>query len=102
MRKSGKIYSPSAAEEFMHAAIDMGYEAETLDEGCCGIGTFILWSPDANHYSFFVQEVYLNCWSSGQTVQRFQKEENLPPDIRKLIETLRKRNAEQEEHECAI
>lgn len=100
MRKSTKIYSPSQASKLMDAAIDIGYECEVLDEGVCGIGTFILWSPDKEHYSFFVHEIYLNCWSSGQTVQRFQKEESLPADIRKLITYLRKRN--EEEHECAI
>lgn len=51
-----------------------GYEPEILDEGCLGMGTIIMWSPEPERrYSFLIREIYLNCWSSGHTIQRFSK-----------------------------
>lgn len=48
-----------------------GYTMETLEEGVCGYGKFVMWSPDEKHYSFIVREECLNEWTSVHTIERF-------------------------------
>lgn len=89
-KKSTALYSASSCEALMSDAITKNFEVEVLSEGVLGCGTFILHSPDPSVYwSYFVQEIALNCWSSAQHVQRFTREENLPAADRAIIEILR-------------
>lgn len=48
-----------------------GYTMESLEDGVCGYGKFVMWAPDEKHYSFIVREEALNCWTSVHTIERF-------------------------------
>ena len=93
-----KVYSVTATEELISRLIEKGYEAIQTDEGVCGIGNWYLLAPDHPqkdngyfYYNIEIREKPLNCWSSGQTVRRFEK----------LSERQKKEIEEWEERICA-
>lgn len=79
-----KYYSTSAAEQAINILADRGYEIITIDEGCLGVGHVIALAPDGKHYNVEIQEVALNCWSSGHTIRNFDK---ISKRIEKLLAT---------------
>lgn len=69
-----KLYSYKAIAEFYNEKLaPLGYEWFQLREGVLGIGDVVLIAPDEKHYNFVVREVYLNEWSSAQTIRRCAK-----------------------------
>lgn len=67
------IYSVGETKKFIDHLVDKGWDCVCVAEGCCGIGDWICIAPDDRHYNFIINEVYLNAWSSGQTVRRQAK-----------------------------
>ena len=68
------LYAVSATQEFIHEMIDKhGYGCIQLREGGVGLGDIVLRAPDEKHYNFLIREVYLNEWSSAQTISRRAK-----------------------------
>lgn len=69
------LYTHSSVEKFAEDLCNTTHYRVEIDEGSCGIGTFLLIPYDTEtYYCFIVQEVALNCWSSAQKVRkvRFQ------------------------------
>ena len=84
------VYSISSTQEFIDNMIAKGWDSVQLDEGVLGCGDLVLIAPDEKHYNFVIREVYLNEWSSGQTIRRCAKLSQ------KLLKEIDKAEAEQE------
>lgn len=66
-----KLYAPTSVCDWLSKLNDEGYDCVQLDGGGCGCGNWFCISPDdEKYYHFVIQEVYLNEWSSGQTIRR--------------------------------
>ena len=48
-----------------------GAEATQLNEGCLGLGDWVLAAP--NKKTVIIKEVFLNEWASGQTIRLYNK-----------------------------
>lgn len=78
-RLSGKgrtqnIYTISSTENLINDLIENhGYEMIQLSEGCLGLGDCVMIAPDDKHYNFVIREVYVNSWTSGQTIRKCRK-----------------------------
>jgi hypothetical protein len=67
------LYTINSTDAFISKLCRQGYEAIQLNEGSLGIGDWVLIAPDEKHYNFVIREVYLNEWSSAQTIRRCAK-----------------------------
>ena len=67
------MYGPTDTSKFIDVMCAKGWEPIQLNEGGVGIGDWVLIAPDDDHYNFVIREVYLNEWSSAQTVRRCSK-----------------------------
>ena len=85
------VYSISSTQEFIDSMIKKGWDCVQLDEGVLGVGDLVLIAPDDNHYNFVIREVYLNEWSSGQTIRKCAKLSQ------KVLKEIEKAELEQEE-----
>lgn len=85
------IYSISSTQEFISSMIEKGWDCIQLDEGVLGVGDLVLIAPDDKHYNFVIREVYLNEWSSGQTIRKCAKLS------KKILKEIEKAELEQEE-----
>lgn len=65
------LYSLEACEKLIAKYVDKGGEVVTLREGVLGLGT-LLCTGD-NLKTTIINEVYLNCWSSGHTIRQYNK-----------------------------
>lgn len=71
---SKNLYSMGAIDKLLNELVgNRGYDFIQLRDGVLLDGDFILVSPDDEHYSYVVREVYLNEWSSAYTVRRTAK-----------------------------
>lgn len=64
------LYTISSTEDFISSMIEKGWEAVQLNEGSLGVGDWVLIAPDDKHYNVIIREVYVNEWSSAQTIRR--------------------------------
>lgn len=71
--KSVNIYTVGSTGKFIDELLNAGYDLIQLSEGSLGYGDCVLLAPDEQHYNFVIREVYVNCWTSGQTIRRFRK-----------------------------
>ena len=85
------VYSISSTQEFISSMIEKGWDCVELDEGVLGVGDLVLIAPDDKHYNFVIREVYLNEWSSGQTIRKCAKLSQ------KILKEIEKAELEQEE-----
>lgn len=76
-----KLYSCSAVEKLINVYIEKGGEVTEIEEGSLGYGFLILHGEGLK--TTVVKEVYLNEWSSGHTVRKYNK---LPKKYAKIIE----------------
>ncbi len=88
------LYSYTQVDEFAQRLCERGWEYVQLLEGCLGSGDFVLIAPDDKHYNFVIREVYLNEWSSAQTIRRAAK---ISKRLQKEIDDAEKRQEEEEE-----
>ena len=80
-----KIYSLSSCETLIDTYVSKyGGVASVLDEGCLGLGTVLLHSA-AGYKTVVIKEVYLNEWSSGHTVSKYNK---VPKKYQTIINNL--------------
>jgi len=56
-------------------------EITTLEEGCLGLGTVLLHNAEGKK-TILIKEVYLNHWSSGHTIRKYNK---MPQKYKKLL-----------------
>lgn len=69
-----KLYTPSATQTLItQLAENYNYECVQIWEGTLGIGNWVCIPPTENQYYFVVKEVYVNEWSSAQTIRRQRK-----------------------------
>ena len=68
-----KLYTISSTDEFISSMISKGWEAVQLDEGTLGVGDWVLIAPTERHWNYIIREVYLNAWSSAQTIRKCRK-----------------------------
>ena len=77
------MYCLSVVEALMQKCADLGYEFIEIEEGVLGYGHMILLSHDPDYMNVEIQERYLNEWSSGHYVRKFNK---ISKRIQKLID----------------
>ena len=79
------IYTQDACEDFIQKYVnDHGGDATTLREGCLGLGQVLLHGAPGK-VTVLINEIYLNEWSSGHTVRRYQK---MPKKYALLLDSL--------------
>ena len=72
-KKVPVLYSYTAMEELIQMLTEKGYECLQTNEGTLGIGTWYCIPPQKGDWIYIIEEVYLNSWSSAQTVRRTRK-----------------------------
>jgi len=78
-------YSLEAIENLIQKYHNAGGYSVTLEEGCLGYGTLMLYAePEKKLKTFIIQERYLNEWSSAHTIRGYQN----PP--KKYLDMLEK------------
>lgn len=77
------LYALSAVEGLMQKCADLDYEFIEIEEGVLGYGHMILLSHDPHYMNVEIQERYLNEWSSGHYIRKFNK---ISKRIQKLID----------------
>ena len=77
-----KLYTLKCCEDLIDTYVDT-YNGECLiiREGVLGLGTIVLTNAIGKK-SVIITEVYLNSWSSGHTVRKYNK---LPKNYERLI-----------------
>lgn len=72
-RRVTNIYDVTGTTELINECLQAGYELKQLAEGTLGNGDCVLIAPDETHYNFVIREVYINSWTSGQTIRRCKR-----------------------------
>lgn len=82
-----KLYSCAVIEELIRKCVEFGYEYIQISEGTLGCGDWVLISPDNSHWNYVGREIYLNCWSSGNTLRRCREiSKSLQKEIDEALE----------------
>lgn len=63
---------------------EYGGEATILEEGILGLGTVLLHSAEGKK-TILIKEIYLNPWSSGHTIRKYNK---MPKKYKLILEKL--------------
>lgn len=74
--KTKTVYTLDSVDKLINTCCEEGYEINTCRDGSLGYGKIVLVAPDDKHWNFVIEEVYLNCWSSGHTIRRCRKISN--------------------------
>ena len=77
----------------------LGYGVTCIDEGNLQDGTWFLdgdFDLDGVHYpSFFVEEEYVNCWETGQTITVYEHNTDVPEEVwEKVLEAIEREEME--------
>lgn len=67
------LYTISSTGKFIQSMIEKGWEYVQLREGVLGHGDCVLISPTERNWNYIIREVYLNSWSSAQTIRKCRK-----------------------------
>lgn len=79
-------YDCRSTQDFINQMVEKGYEAIQISEGSLGIGDWVLLSNNERKYNFVIREVFLNEWSSAQTIRRTAKiSKALQAEIEKIM-----------------
>lgn len=77
------VYTIGVAEQVLDRYIKMGGEVIQFDEGVLGVGSWICTAEGKK--STVIKEVYINAWSSGQSIRSYNK---LPKKYQKILDKL--------------
>lgn len=77
------IYTVSSVEQLIQKYIEQGGEMLQMREGVLGCGDVLLYDPSGKLKTYVIREIYLNEWSSGQTVRAYNK---MPKKYRAMID----------------
>lgn len=67
-------YTIAQTQKLIEDYIKLGGQVCSLDDGGVGLGTVILYNQgNTNLLNIVIKEVYLNEWSSAQTIRRYRK-----------------------------
>ena len=67
------LYTVSSTEDFVRSLIARGLEGIQLNEGCLGIGDWVLIAPRETQWNFVIREKFLNEWQSAHTIRKCKK-----------------------------
>lgn len=76
------LYTCTSIDEFIIRYIKKGGQAYCIDEGVLASGDWILFDKRGKLKSCIIKEVYINPWSSGQSLRKYRK---LPEKYAKMI-----------------
>lgn len=75
------VYSYECAREIMQKYLDKGGDFIVFDEGCLAQGLTVCFGEGLK--TTVINEVYLNEWSSGQSIRMYNK---MPKKYEKMID----------------
>lgn len=75
------MYTTTACEELINRYIEAGGEAVTIEEGVLGLGLVVCFGEGLK--TAIINEVYINCWSSGHTIRMYNK---MPKKYEKMLD----------------
>lgn len=84
-KKEQKRYSWRDVDNLIKRYTDEGGQAIQLSEGVLQSGNWVLYDPECRLCAFVIKEVYVNGWTSTQTIRRYNK---LPKKYEMLVEQL--------------
>lgn len=76
------LYAYTSIDDFIIRYIKKGGQAYCIDEGCLTSGDWILFDNRGTLKSCIIKEVYINPWSSGQSLRKYRR---LPEKYVKMI-----------------
>lgn len=80
-----KNYSLKACENLIDRYVnEYKGQATTIDEGTLGLGTVLLHHAQGKK-TILIREFYLNAWSSGHSIRKYNK---IPKKYEKQLETI--------------
>lgn len=80
-----KYYSCTSMDNFISRYIERGGQAYCIDDGVLTSGDWILFDTRGKLKFCIIKEVYINDWSSGQTIRRYKK---LPKKYKELLSNM--------------
>ena len=63
----------NSTDEFISDRLYKGWNGIQLNEGGVGCGDWVLIAPTERHWNYIIREIYLNEWSSAQTIRKCKK-----------------------------
>lgn len=72
-------------DNFISRYIERGGQAYCIDDGVLTSGDWILFDTRGELKFCIIKEVYINDWSSGQTIRRYKK---LPKKYKELLSNM--------------
>lgn len=75
------LYGSDAIDQLARQYVDLGGQVYTLEEGSLGWGVTVLLAP--GYKSVVIKEVYINPWSSGHAVRKYNQ---LPGKYQQIID----------------
>lgn len=72
-KKEQKRYSWRDVDNLIKRYTDEGGQAIQLSEGVLQSGNWVLYDPECRLCAFVIKEVYVNGWTSEQTIRRYNK-----------------------------
>lgn len=81
--KQRTLYTVSSVEKLIADYLEAGGQMLQMREGTLGCGDVLLYDEGGRLKTYIIREVYINEWSSGQTVRSYQK---IPAKYRALVE----------------
>ena len=76
-------YGGNQIRTLIDMATEQGFELVPFSDTVCGLGSFLLLSPDDQHYNIIVREFYETEWTCKYTVTRRSK---VPKLVWKAVE----------------
>lgn len=76
------LYAYTSIDDFIIRYIKKGGQAYCMDEGVLTSGDWILFDIRGKLKSCIIKEVYINPWSSGQSLRKYRR---LPKKYAKMI-----------------
>lgn len=77
------LYSVSSVERFIAGYLEQGGMIIQMNEGSLGCGDVLLYDPSGRYKTCVIREIYLNEWSSAQTVRQYNR---TPKKFQKIID----------------
>ena len=84
-KKEQKKYSWRDVDNLVKRYTDEGGQVIQLSEGVLQSGNWVLYDPKGRLYAFIIKEIYVNCWTSAQTIRRYNK---LPKKYERIVNTI--------------
>lgn len=76
-------YTIRAAEDLIRRYKEKGGQMLQMQEGTLGVGDVLLYDLAGNLTCFVIREVYVNEWTSAQTIRGYNR---IPEKYRRMIE----------------